>query len=391
MPLIAVTSYAVELLSPVHVGTEERLRHHDVLVIRDTLYRISPDRLLAELESQPQLRDRYFTGGLTEIQQWLQQGDRLHRLAIYRCPVPRAPRRQEEVRPFLAEPLGRPYVPGTEIKGAIRTAVLWMRVGAAAEKAELLRKVGRRPNRRGEVEDERDRKYAGRWLEQALLGSDPKEDAFRLLRVADTETVPATALRVYPVLVAGRRSESLEVMELPRSGSRASRYGADPSAAVANFCEFLVDARMRTFVGLDRYLLSRWSRDVSFLEDWPSACNSLSRHVAGREQTWWMQTLSRAAPKLRPMAESLARFYRELLGRLAQVSRGEAIVNLGWGGGWRTKTVTEAFGEQVVSDVVRRYNRDRGSRSRSFPKTRKVAWLGGNQYAPLGWILLIPK
>lgn len=28
--------------------------------------------------------------------------------------------------------------------------------------------------------------------------------------------------------------------------------------------------------------------------------------------------------------------------------------------------------------------------SRPFPKTRKVAWLGGQNFAPLGWVLLMP-
>lgn len=389
--LVAATSYTVELLSPVHVGTEERLGRYDVLVVRDTLYRIHVDRLLAELESTPQLRDRYLTGGLDEIKQWLQDADRLRRLAIYHYPVPRAPSSREDLRPFLADPLGRPYLPGTELKGAIRTAVLWQLVGAAEDRSGLARQVGRRQNRRGQIEDECDRKHAGQWLEQTLLGSDPKEDTFRLLRVIDTEPVPPTALSVYPVLVAARKDGGFELMQQPRSGGRPSRYTDQPSAAVANFCECLTGVRLRTRVELDRYLQAKWEHKAGFLQNWPDACNAFSRHVAEAEGNLWAQAAGRASPTLRPLADALERFYGQLLRRLGNLPPGHVVLNLGWGGGWRTKTVAEAFGEGLVSGLVRRYRLDRGSGSRPFPKTRKVAWLGAGRFAPLGWVLLIPS
>jgi CRISPR-associated protein Csm5 len=388
-PLVSATVFSVTFLSPVHVGTEERLGDHDVLHLDGRLYRVAAERLLAELEREPQTRDRYLTGGLRAIEQWLRQGDRLRRLGLYDSPVPRDRRRGEDVRPFLSDPLGRPYLPGTELKGAVRTAVLWHLLGRHPDRTRLAAMVGKK-ERRGQPEDQRDRRYAGQWLEQTLLGQDPRTDAFRLLRISDSDPLPARAIKVYPVLVAARQRDGLRLMERPRREGAPSSYSDDPARAVASFCECLDSGELRSRLEIDRYLLSQWDRDASFVTRWQEACNAFSRHVAEAEHTWWTEAQAPAPPRLRPLAGTLADFYAQLLRRIASLPAGQAVLDLGWGGGWRTKTVAEQFGPDVVADVVRRYNLDRGSRSPVFPKTRKVAWMGGDRYAPLGWVLLRP-
>ncbi len=391
-PLTVATEFTVRCLSPVHVGTEERLGGHDVLYLPGTLYRFPADRLLRELEQAREARDQYLSSGLEgRIAQWLQQGDRLRRLALYSSPVPRKPGPREDLRPFLADPLGRPYVPGTELKGAVRTAVLWHLVSGTSDKRTLEQKVGRKQNRRGQVEEEPDRKQAGKWLEQTLLGKDPHDDAFRLLRVTDTDPAPLQAVRVFPVLVVARNRDGLGLMQQPRSGDRPSRYTDQVPQAVANFCECLHDAELRTRVEVDRYLLSKWPRDAGFVERWAEACNAFSRHVAQQERAWWAEARAVAPPALQPLATAMVQFYDRLLHTLNGLQPGQVVLNLGWGGGWRTKTVAEAFGPTLVDRLVRRYNLDRRSGGRPFPKTRKVAWTGGQKFAPLGWVLLAPR
>ncbi len=392
--LVSTSDYTVQCLSPVHVGTEERLGGHDFLVLRGALYRVDADRLLGELEQAREARDRYLTGGLAQIAQWLQQGDRLRRLSVYSCPVPRDPRPREDVRPFLADPLGRPYLPGTELKGAVRTAVLWQRISQTRDRTELARRVGRTRNRRGEEEAQRDRRSAGEWLEETLLGEDPRRDALRVLRVGDSTPAPAPGLRVYPVLVVARQSAGLGLMESPGSRGQRSRYTQDVGRAVASFCECLHDGvEVRVRVEVDRFLLGsrdRWGTDARFLESWPEACNAFARSVAERERQWWTQAGSAAPPSLRQLADAVTRFYTELLGRLQSLPPGHVVLNLGWGGGWRTKTVAELFGEDVVRRLVEQYQLDRRSGSRPFPKTRKVAWVQRDRFFPMGWVLLVP-
>jgi len=389
--LVTRTAYTLRFLSPVHVGTEERLGPHDFVVLHGRLYRVAADRLLRELEQAPQVRDRYLSAdGLRQIQPWLQQGDRLGRLALYSCQVPREARAREDLRPFLADSMGRPYVPGTEVKGAIRTAVLWHLIASHSDRNKLSDLVGQKRNRRGEVE-RASRQDAGQWLEQALLGEDPRSDAFRIVRVADSTPLPASALRVYPVLVAARQPSGLGLMDRPRSGDRPSSYTDDLQRAVASFCECLSEGAVRTSVELDRFLLSKWDRDASFLQRWPQACNAFSRRVAEAERRWWEEAWKVAPSALQGPARSVVEFYAGLLRRLDGLPDGCAVLNLGWGGGWRTKTVAEAFGDGLVRRLVQQYGLDRGSRAPAFPKTRKVAWLAHDRFLPLGWVLLEPQ
>lgn len=391
-PLVSATTYRVQFLSPVHIGTGDRLGVHDFLVVQGKLYRLDAGRLLSELEQAPQIRDQYFTEGLPAIERWLRQGDRLKRLSLYESPVPRPARPREDLRPFLADPLGRPYLPGTELKGAVRTAILWSLVSAYSDKGHLSQRVGHRLNRQSQREPQRDRRFAGQWLEQTLLGEDPRTDALRMLRVTDSTPAPASVLRAYPVLVAGRQHEGLGLMEQPRSGDRPSRYAQDTNRAVANFCECLEGTAtdLRCQVGLDQFLLQKWNTDVSFLTGWIEACNTFARSVAETEQNWWNEVQARTPSSLQPMAKALGDFYVQLRRTLLALPQGAAVLNVGWGGGWRTKTVTEPLGNESVRAIVRRYKLDRGSGSWPFPKTRKVAWLGGQNFAPLGWVLLVP-
>src|SRR5690606_10213406 len=89
----------------------------------------------------------------------------------------------EKFREQLKDAMNRPYLPGSAIKGAIRTALIadWLR---SANKAniDLSRqfpkrdKNGRAPNP----------KSAAKYLLEGLTGKDAKQDIFRSFKVKDT-------------------------------------------------------------------------------------------------------------------------------------------------------------------------------------------------------------
>jgi CRISPR-associated protein Csm5 len=389
--LVAQAAYSLTPLSPVHVGTEDRLGATDIVVLHGTLHRLNVDALLRDLEKARDAQDRYVTSGIQGILQWLQQGNRLARLTLYACPVPRDPRPREDCRPLPSDPLGRPYIPGTEIKGAIRTALLWDMIGRSGDIPRLRGAIGDM-TRRGHAEARDGRAAAGLGLARAVLGDDPRHDLLRILRVLDTDPVPSSTVRVHPVLVAARHGRDLRLLQRPRTAAEPSRYTDSAPQALAVFCECLENVALRARVEIDRFLAARhgeWSgRDPSGVPQWMGACARFSRHVAEGEADWW--GTASAPPDLEPMRAAVAEFYRRLLHRISTLPPDHVVMNIGWGGGWRTKTVTELFGGEAVQDAVRQYRLDRGSHSRPFPKTRRIAWLGGSRFAPLGWVLMAP-
>ena len=82
---------------------------------------------------------------------------------------------------------GRPYIPGSSIKGAIRTAVLAALSGNIKDAEAKIDKTKRDrygnpiPNGRGQIQYKADAKQ----VEEELFGNDPNKDVFRFLQVGD--------------------------------------------------------------------------------------------------------------------------------------------------------------------------------------------------------------
>jgi CRISPR-associated protein Csm5 len=274
----------------------------------------------------------------------------------------------------------------------------------AALRQKLLQRLPQhQPSRRELVQ-------AGQWLEQSLFGSDPNHDILRSLRVQDSTPVEPERLKVFPVIVAVRTNKGLQWLQSPRGGERRSRYTDDHRQAVANFCECLDGSvsGVKLTVTSDTFLsdseIERGEVKLSVPEElgweetkrqavnnWETACNELAREVAESERNWWKEVKDMIRDiGVKTVAAKMEQFYDELSNRIKAESDEAVFLNIGWGGGWRTKTVVELFGDEAVQEVVSRYRLDRGSHSRPFPKTRKVAWRGGNDFVPLGWLKLSP-
>jgi CRISPR-associated protein Csm5 len=404
--LTCTRTFTVTFLSPIHIGTEERLDEHDFVYENGQLIRFRVTPILEQMDDE-QL-SQFVENGLEAVMDWLRQTELWQRAKVYQSPVTRQPNwRSEPIRPFIADPLLRPYLPGTEIKGAIRTAVAWWLLrqkNLAALRQKLLQRLPQhQPSRRELVQ-------AGQWLEQSLFGSDPNHDILRSLRVQDSTPVEPERLKVFPVIVAVRTNKGLQWLQSPRGGEQRSRYTDDHRQAVANFCECLDGSvsGVKLTVASDTFLsdgeIERGEAKLSVPEklgweetkrqavaNWETACNELAKEVAESERNWWKEVKDATRDiGAKTVAARMERFYDELSNRIKAESDEAVFLNIGWGGGWRTKTVVELFGDEAVQEVVSRYELDRGSHSRPFPKTRKVAWRGGNDFVPLGWLKLSP-
>lgn len=407
---VQTQTFTVSFLSPVHIGTEERLDNHDFVYENGRLVRFKITPILEQMNDL-QLA-RFVDEGLQAVRDWLRQQGLWQQAKLYESPVPRPPNwLREPIRPFIADPLFRPYLPGTELKGAIRTAIAWWLLKQlsqsrlAAFENQLRQRLPHQPPSRRELTQ------AGQWLEQNLLGEDPNHDLLRSLRVQDSNPVAPNRLKVVPVLVAVKTNTGLRWLQTPRRQNQPSQYTDDHTRAVANFCECLDERVSGVFVttACDEFLASgeigkgetklsvpkelHWEdAKREAIANWQEACNELAKEVAEKERNWWQQA-KQTSRNLNEqiIAGAMERFYSNLLRQIQAESEQAVFINLGWGSGWRTKTVTEIFGDEVVREVVSRYRLDRGANSRPFPKTRKLAWLGGNEFAPLGWLKLTPK
>ncbi len=364
----------VTVLTPLHIGSgRELLNEYDYAITKGHTWRINEDTLLeAQNLDDPKVADRLAEMPPAQLLQAhdFQPGNPFFRYVIKGTPRSNAPGAQ--VREQIKDVYDCPYLPGSSLKGALRTAIAWV----------AWEKLGLRPDR---ANLGRMRQFAAQWYEQEIFsehsGKAPNRDTLRALQVSDSATVSAERLIIVNARV------------LNRGGTLGS-----PIEIEAIRPDTVFELEMK----LDLALFSEWARakglnmqGITVLQDLPTTLQQYSFARLTQERAW----LERI-----PGAERVAAFYKEM--QQARAGNAAFLLQLGWGTGWEGKT----FGSHLQADrnfmeaIVQSprdggYGLARGKRRPGdpFPKSRRVlvqvqrSQDGRTQEIPLyplGWVLV---
>lgn len=221
-------------LTPIHVGDGNTLAPEDYLIDGDHLIQFNRAVVLRDMSSQTrrQLEERLDRNDFQSAQEILRKSvqPRHHRCRIQIGAESKADLlkavgnpldpvvRQRTVQGFVRNPLtGQPYLPGSALKGAIRTAV----VNSFTQK----HLASIRPMVAPLLENSGQRRNAWKTLETEALNFEFRqlqEDPFRLFKVADVE-LPANHTRVdkvWPVKKDGKEDTKGIQMHFERLLSR---------------------------------------------------------------------------------------------------------------------------------------------------------------------------
>jgi CRISPR-associated protein Csm5 len=351
-----MTRYRVILrtLSEIHIGDGQTLlREYDFTVHEGRFYRLSVSRLLqgyAEAELTPSVLER-----LTRLPpgRWLSPED-FRRKEWFLYALEGDPK-VGAVRSFIKDVHGRPYLPGSSLKGALRTAILW-RIWRERREPIRLSQLGRQ------------REWAAQPLERRWLGSDPHHDLLRALRPGDTGPLPPeeALVVVRAVVQVGPRQAAPLALEALRPGmTLEGRLTMDEGLLAVGAAEL-------GWEGKERYVrgLAAVARDFA-----------LDR--VRKEAAW-----ARAAG-----LTALEAFYGDLERRLRRMREEKAdafLLRVGWGGGWESKTLgREPFEDAEFEELLRRYIRPKGRRRPGdpFPRSRRVVVDERDRpIRPFGWV-----
>lgn len=361
---MSVFKVTLRTLSPLHIGDGNELRQgFDFTVHQGRTYRLDEDAVLTAKQAQlVRGRDgRYPTPG-----ELLSEAD-YSNPAFFRYVLrgfPRSTQTDARIKSFIKDVHDRPYIPGSSLKGALRTALAWSGWGEVGLRLE-----------RGSVG--RHRSWAGQPLERRLFGPDPNHDLLRLLQVADLfgPDKPGGGLLLVNAQVLTKKSAGSPI-------------------------ELEAVAGDQVFTGsltIDETLFA------------PLAEKEL--HFANRKH-WLDQLLPRvqahSKARITELArwfeqaeggQDIARFYRQLAS--ADLGSGRALVQFGWGAGWDGKTfwshlqADPQLFEQLVRDF-RLHKAGRNSPPRRpgdpFPRAKRAAMTVkqgvAHPAAPFGWALL---
>ncbi len=364
----------ITVLTPLHIGSgRDLLNEYDYAVYKGHTWRLNEDVLLeAQDLDDPKLADRL--AGIPPAQ-LLREHDFQPDSALFRYVIRGTPRSKApgaQVREQLKDVYDRPYLPGSSLKGALRTALGWKRWQV----------LGLRPD----VQNlNRKREFAAQWYEQELFsehsGKAPNKDTFRALHVADSAPVSADRL----ILVNAR--------VLNRGGALGS-----PIELEAIRPDTVFEAELK----IDTALFSAWAKrhhlDLKgddLLLDLSTVVREYATRLLQRQAAWFGQISG---------ANKTAQYCRDLA--KTALPSGAFFLQIGWGGGWESKTFGDHLqaDQQFMESILRPpkeggYGLARGRRKPGdpFPKSRRVlvqvqrAPSGQTHETPLyplGWVLV---
>lgn len=350
----------VSLLTPLHIGNGRELLHeYDYAIRNGKTWRIDETTLLdAQDADDPRIAAQLMR---TKPAQLLMPADFQPNSQYFRYVLDGTPRSGAEgaqLREQFKDAFDKPYLPGSSLKGALRTALAWH--------GWQERRLRPDPTQLG-----RRREWAAQPYEQQVFGRDPNHDLLRALQVSDSNTVEPSRLMIVNARV------------LTRGGNLGSPIELEAIRPDTSF-----DLTLK----IDHVLFSQWAQKAGLSQGGRAWLERLAQIVQAhsadhiRSEAAWYREIDGAA--------ALHGFYQRLSQSKPDSRR--CLIQLGWGTGWEDKT----FGSRLQADgrfmerIIQDYRLARGRRQPGdrFPKSRRVAvgFRGGEEYpaSPLGWALM---
>lgn len=380
--------YQLQTLTPVHIGSGATLNFMDGCYTNGRWYCIDLDRVLAHPSTDMNALTSEMAQRDFRWERYLRQhGSDLSEFSAYNLSCPQSPE-EVEIREAIKTVRNQPYIPGSTLKGAIRTALLGEILNESSDiyseslsQLENLIDQGARGNPR--------REQPARRMEGLAFGKDPNRDLLRVLQVSDTMPLDSDSLEIGMVWTVTLDQNDRLVQKI----DRGQEY--------KNFVQQIQHGQNLTFtLKIDELLFrEREKARLSFsdaqkemLQDIAEVCRSDTDALMQSEQDFF---------DYHNLPE-IANVYDKLIGLNNTLPEGAFLLQIGWGTGYNANTVTSLFindeesPENLQMDLRERFRlgESRSQRGhydeREFPKTRRILYRGQNPIAPLGWVKISP-
>ena len=188
-------TYQLQVITPVHIGTGEVLNHIDGYYANGKWYQIDLEKVLAHPTTDLNALTAEMGHRDFRWQRYLQA----HNMdpadvSVYSLPCRQSPE-TVDIREALKTVDKRPYIPGSTLKGVIRTALFGEILNESDDvyneslsQIKTLIQQGPRGNPR--------REQPARRIESLAFGKDPNHDLLRALQVSDTTPLDSDALEI---------------------------------------------------------------------------------------------------------------------------------------------------------------------------------------------------
>ena len=381
-------TYQLEIVTPVHIGSGETLNHIDGCYAGGRWYHIDLDRILAHpstdlnaLTSEMGRRDFRW-------ERYLQQRNvDIAEVSAHSLSCPQSPE-EVEIREAIKVVQDLPFIPGSTLKGAIRTALLQEILSESDDVYQqsqnhlnTLIVQGSRGNPR--------REQPARRMETLAFGGDPNRDLFRALQVGDTTSLESDALEIGMVWTVTIDQNNKLVQKVDRGREYKNFVQQFRAGKCLKFTLKIDDLLFRE---REKERLGFSDLQQKVLQDIAEVCRSATDQIMQGERDFFSYY----------RLPEIANIYDKLISLNNTLSKGAFLLQIGWGTGYNANTVATLFTDDAELPVdwmdLRERFRLGESRSqrgaydeREFPKTRRILYRGQSPIAPFGWVKISPE
>lgn len=352
----------IEILSPVHIGSGNMLQNNtDFVTTNDgvnSYIRIVDDRKILELI------------GVEHLSDWLlciERKDNTKELVKRYAPnskvVDYSKRRlidystgvnnNDTLKECIHNGLGFPYIPGSSIKGSIRTAIL-AAISSKIENKEDKIKTGR-TDRSGNSLLSADK------IEKELFGSDPNSDIFRFIHVGDAYFEKDTEIALRVVNINIRKGNSLEDSSKPQLIEALNN-------GVSSTFQMKIANEYYNWVKANFPKSGNLPSEINSLPYLFMLINSHTQKLVKSELEFWSDINKSGA-------EDYVENIKRILTEIESCEKGkECVLRIGHASGWRF--ITGAWSEELnnFKNVVIPASRPKNFNysEYDFPKSRRI-------------------
>ncbi len=340
--------YRIKLLSPLHIGGGNVIPFYQIFCDGDRCYIFDETRFGEALAQKGhQFVERFIQFAQQErgsFAHFLKNAFRsdnkslrefLESAKAYSLKAKFIPRR--ELHSFIRNPLYQPYIPGSSIKGALRTAMMYLmlkRMDKSTREKLLIRyveeklhslqnEIGRNRSRffKEEKRFDQELELSLMWkyfFDEGVTKFDPHSDIMRAIKISDTQTLDPDVAQI----------EEIEV------------YTRKRATGIKIYVEVLPPgAELEFSITVDMQLLLRFQRHTR--EKFGLSMNSIAEMIINPFET------------LGEWAGDLLEYEQKALNNpLIYHFSEKPNINLGWGGGLLSKTVDLLLPERLRAELL---------------------------------------
>lgn len=350
--------YRIEVLSPLHIGNGNKVSPIEYL-LDEKFYRIDMDSLFKD-ESFP------VNEFIEKANEYFYLGNFYPNIAKqhkkYSLEISEKLKKEKKIKEIyeFVKSGGRVYIPGSSIKGAIRTALLYH----AIKNDEWLFNLSKNHLLQLSVKGG-DRKKADDKIDEKFFGK-TTHDFMKSLIISDSNLLNPDCLklqlvRVLSVNVANKLQQKLELL------AEAIKVGT----------KFEISIKIDAFYFKEEAKELGFISKKEYLDNLSQICKEYSKELIEHELNFFK--------KYGKNYDDVIAFYENLR------SSDDFLLRVAWGSGWHTMSIARLFQEELFfMELRRKFNL--GKRRNYpyfvdiFPKSRKV--VVDDKIFPLGWIKL---